>query len=313
MFTVASMAVFAHDALGETSVGFALSYAAFQLILAFLWWRTGVHDPDHRPLSQPYVLAFLVTTLLFVVSVFVPEPWRFALWALALVISLLLPLITLNLGRDDPRIQAEIARTTDVTASAVERFGLFTIIVLGEVIVAVVQGVAGHHHLSWLVGVTGALGMLIAIGLWWVYFDSVSHRLPRPGRGTVTAWMYLHLPMTMGIAAVGAAVLNVVEGTGETLSSEVRWLLVGALAVVLVSIGLLVRTIQAPKENQAVLRSAGRVLFLSSAIVVLLGLTNLSTIPLLVLVNLLLLAPVFFGIKAWVRSQETEAVTAIEV
>jgi low temperature requirement protein LtrA len=70
MFTVASMAVFAHNALGEGSAGFALSYAAFQLILTFLWWRTGVHDPDHRPLSQPYVLAFLVTTLLFVVSVF---------------------------------------------------------------------------------------------------------------------------------------------------------------------------------------------------------------------------------------------------
>ena len=80
MFSVASMAVFAHSALGEGSAGFALSYAAFQLILTYLWWRTGVHDPDHRPLSQPYVLAFLDTTLLFVVSVFVAAPWRFYLW-----------------------------------------------------------------------------------------------------------------------------------------------------------------------------------------------------------------------------------------
>ncbi len=173
MFTVASMAVFAHDALGKSSVGFAPSYAAFQLILTFLWWRTDVHDPDHWPLSQPYVLAFLVTTLLFVVSVFVPAPWRFVLWGLALLISLLLSLMTFNLGRSDPRIQAEINRTADVSPSAVERFGLFTIIVLGEVIVAVVQGVAGHHHLNWLVGATATLGMLIAIGLWWVYFDLI--------------------------------------------------------------------------------------------------------------------------------------------
>jgi low temperature requirement protein LtrA len=37
MFTVAAMAVFAHNAIGEGSKGFALSYAAFQLILTFLW------------------------------------------------------------------------------------------------------------------------------------------------------------------------------------------------------------------------------------------------------------------------------------
>jgi low temperature requirement protein LtrA len=83
MFTVAAMAIFAHNALGEGSAGFALSFAAYQLILTYLWWRTGVHDPDHRPLSQPYALAFLCSTLLFVLSVFLPAPWRFGLWALA--------------------------------------------------------------------------------------------------------------------------------------------------------------------------------------------------------------------------------------
>jgi len=43
------------------------------------------------------------------------------------------------------------------------------------------------------------LGTLIAIGLWWVYFDFVSHHLPRPGTTMVFGWFYLHLPMTMGI------------------------------------------------------------------------------------------------------------------
>ena len=36
-----------------------------------LWWRTGVHDPNHRPLSRPYSFAFLITTLLFIGSIFV--------------------------------------------------------------------------------------------------------------------------------------------------------------------------------------------------------------------------------------------------
>ena len=178
MFTVAAMAVFAHDALGESAAGFALSFAAYQLVLTYLWWRTGVHDPDHRPLSQPYSLAFLISTLLFIASAFVPVPWRFYLWGLALVLSLLIPLYNLTQGRNNPDVQAQLDIAMSVSPSAVERFGLFTIIVLGEVIVGVVNGVAEHHHLSWTVGITAALGMLSAIGLWWVYFDFVSHHLP---------------------------------------------------------------------------------------------------------------------------------------
>ena len=58
MFTVAAMAVFANNAFDAGSVGFALSFAAFQLIFAYLRWRTGVHDPLHRPLSRPYVFTF---------------------------------------------------------------------------------------------------------------------------------------------------------------------------------------------------------------------------------------------------------------
>ena len=244
MLSVVAIAVFAHDALGETSVGFALSYAAFQLILTYLWWRTGVHDPNHRPLSRPYAAIFLLNTLLFASSVFIPTPWRFTLWGLALLLSLLLPIYIYSLGKRDPEAQVEIDIITRVSPSLVERFGLLTIIVLGEVVVGVVNGVTGHHHLSWLVGITAILGTLISIGLWWVYFDSVSHQLPRPSALMVSTWFYLHLPLTMGIAAVGAAVLNVIEGASELIPPEVRWLLVGAIAVSLISIAVLTRTIQ---------------------------------------------------------------------
>jgi low temperature requirement protein LtrA len=309
MSAVASMAVFARNALGEGSAGFALSYAAFLLILTYLWWRTGVHDSDHRPLSQPYALTFLVATLLFTVSVLVPVPWRFHLWGLALVLSLLLPLVTLNLGRRDPRVQAEIDRTTTVSPAAVRRFGRLTNIVLGQVVAGVVRGVAGHHYLSPLTGGTAALGMLIAIGLWWVYFDLVSHHLPRPGNVTVSGWMYLHLPVTVGVAAVGAAIANVVAQAGAPLPPEVRWLLVGAMATVLLSVALLARTIQVPEEDRPVHGAAGRALLLLGFAIVLLGPTSLGAIPLLLALSLLLLGPAFYGFRTWLQLQGAEAGT----
>lgn len=309
IFTVAAMAVFASGALGESSVGFALSFAAYQLILTFLWWRTGVYDPSHRPLSQPYATAFLFSTLLFVLSVSVPAPWRFGLWGLALLISLILPLRTSTLGRDNPEVQAQIDLSMSVSPSQVERLGLLTIIVLGEVIVGVVSGVAGHQPLTWPISVTVALGMLIAIGLWWIYFDFVSQHFPITGRAKMMSWLYLHLPMTAGIAATGAAILDVVEHSGEPLTTASRWLLVGAVALALICIALLMRSIQIPGEHRRLYRTGGIVTLVSGLIIVVLGLTRIPAIPLLILLVLLLLAPIFYGLKVWIEMLGAEEIT----
>ncbi len=304
MLSVIAMAVFAHDALGEGSVGFAWSYAAFQLILTYLWWRTGVHDPDHRPLSQPYTLAFLLNTALFVASTFVPAPARFYLWGLALLVSLSLPLFTFSLGKRDAATQAQIDIVSEVSPSLVERFGLLSIIVLGEVIVGVVNGVTAHQHLGWSVAVIAGLGALLGIGLWWVYFDSVSHHLPRSGSLMVSGWFYLHLPLTMGIASVGAAVLNVVEHAGEPLSGAVKWLLVAAIAVTLISIAILTLTIQLSKIEFQTHRTGRRVLVISGALIALLGFIDLAVIPLLVILVALMLAPVLAVFRVWLRVTE---------
>jgi low temperature requirement protein LtrA len=301
MFSVVAMAVFAHDALGKSSVGFALSYAAFQLILTWLWWRTGVHDPDHRPLAQPYVAAYLLSTVLFVGSIFVVENVRFYLWGAAVLLSLMAPLF-MRLRSKTPEVQAQIDLSMDVSASLVERFGLLTIIVLGEVVVGVVAGVTEHHNLTWQVGGIAALGMLLAIGLWWVYFDLISHHRPHRNMGIVFAWLYLHLPLTIGITAVGASVLNAVEHASAPLASEVRWLLIAATSLTLISTALLTRTTQILPEHQRVHQIGRQGLFISAILIILLGFIPLETIPLLAAIAALLLLPVFFGVRVWVET-----------
>ncbi len=301
MFTVAAMAVFAHNALSGGATGFALSFAAFQLILTYLWWRTGVHDPNHRPLSKPYSFTFLLNTLLFVMSVFVPAPWRFYLWGFALLLSLLLPLYIFSLGRNNAAVRVEINRAIDVTPSLVERFGLLTIIVLGEVVVGTVGGVAEHHELTWVVVVTAVAGMSIAVGLWWVYFDFVSHRRPRPTIGMVSRWFYLHLPLTAGIAATGAAVFNVVEHAEEPLSASVRWLLGGAVALTLICVASLMQSIQVPPDQYPLYRWGGIITVFSSVLILILGILQLPTIPALLILIVLMLIPIFYGVKVWIQ------------
>lgn len=306
MITVASMAVFAHDALGDMAVGFALSYAAYLLVLTFLWWRTGVHDPAHAPLSRPYSLAYLVASALFVGSVFVDAPWRFALWAVAVAIALLWVFVTMAMGRRSAEIQAQVEKSFRISPSGVERFGLITIIVLGEVIVGAVNGLASQHHLTWYAGLTGLLGMLVAIGLWWIYFDYISHRPPLGTLEKTRDWIYLHLPMTAAIAATGAAILGLVEHAGEPLEAPLRWLFVGALALALLCFAGLMRRIRFDERLERAYARGSVVTLGCAAAILALGLTGLETLPLLAIAVLLLLLPVFYGLKVWLAFLATQ-------
>jgi low temperature requirement protein LtrA len=82
------------------------------------------------------------------------------------------------MGRRNPALQEQLDGSFHVTPSAVERFGLFTLIVLGEVIVGTVRGVAERQEITLTIGVIGVMGMMVAFGLWWLYFDFIWHRLP---------------------------------------------------------------------------------------------------------------------------------------
>ena len=215
-----------------------------------------------------------------------------------MLLSFVLPIFVFGLGSKTPSIQAQLQLSRTPTASLVERFGLFTIIVLGEVIVAVVQGVAGHHHLTLEVGIIGGTGMLVAIGLWWLYFDFVSHRRPQ----ALLLWMYAHLPVTAGIATSGAAILNVVEHAGDALPTAVRWLLVGAIAITLLSIALLIHTLHDADTDPHIRRTGLYVTAVAAIAIATLGLSNLQTIPLLIVLIILLLTPVFFGFLSWLHT-----------
>ncbi|MGB4873100.1 MAG: low temperature requirement protein A [Candidatus Promineifilaceae bacterium] len=201
----------------------------------------------------------------------------------------------------------QIDLSTAVSPSLVERFGLLTIIVLGEVLAGTIRGLAEHPQLNWEAGITAVLGMGIAIGIWWFYFDAISQHSPRPGRMMTLTWAFLHLPLTIGIVAVGAAVLNVVENAGEALPLEVRWLLVSACALVLVIIPLLMETILIPEAHRPLYHRGRRAGLAAAVFIALLGLTNLGTIPLLIGVSLLLLAPVFYSLLAWIKLVGTAA------
>lgn len=302
MLAVAGLAVYAGDVPGDGSAGFAVAYAANTAILVVLWFRTGYHDPTHRPASVPYSIAYLISAATFAVSAGVGEPGRFQLWAVGLAFQI--GGVLYSFRRWSPRETRGDGAVIPATRSLVERLGLFVIIVLGEVVVGAVSGMAEVRSLGIEGIVPGMLGILVAIGLWWLYFDLAADRAPVP-RFT-QSWLYLHFPLVIAIAAGGAAVLNTIEHSADPLPSAVRWLLVGALAVAILSTVGITLVLEVRSRLPAIYRSAGWAMVLSAAAIVGVGASGWGAKATLGAMAVLLLLPIAAGIVVWARSGAPE-------
>jgi low temperature requirement protein LtrA len=234
MVAIAVLAVNVHDGLGKSSTGFALSYVTIRAILICQYLLAGYFVPPARGLIKWYATGFSIAAALWLISVFVPAPWRFALWGLALMVDFGTPLTAGKL----------VAKIPPSFSHVPERLGLFTIIVLGEAVLSVVKGVS---QLQWgvLSATVAILGMLIAFSLWWIYFDSVDGsplRAMSVGKmGIGLTWLYAHLPLALGIAATGIGVEHIIvlSKTETILPAAERWLICAVVAICLTALAVI--------------------------------------------------------------------------
>ena len=208
MAIAASMAANLDHALDSSSTPFALSYIAFRVILICQYLHAGYHVPHARPLTNWYAGGFAISLSFWLVSLLVPLPWRFILWGVGLIIDFATPLTA---GERVKKVPPDMAHTT-------ERIGLFTIIVLGESIVAVVGGVSEKTWTPMSIAIA-LLGLSIAFSFWWMYFDSVEesplHAMKKGKMKIALTWLYAHLPLAIGLTATGVGVEKMIHGLGH--------------------------------------------------------------------------------------------------
>jgi low temperature requirement protein LtrA len=230
MAITASLAANIHHGLDSSFVGFTLSYIAFRGVLIGQYLHAGYHVPQARLLTNWFALGFTISLVFWVASVFVPFPWRFILWGLGIIIDFATPL---SAGQRVARVPPNMAHTT-------ERIGLFTIIVLGESIVAVVGGVS---ELAWTPTsvAIALLGLSIAFSFWWMYFDTVDesplHGMRAGKMKIALTWLYSHLPLAVGLTATGVGVEKMIRSLGNDAArgEKVLFCLAVALCLVILS------------------------------------------------------------------------------
>ena len=144
----------------------------------------------------------IIGAAIWLSSLLVPAPWRYAVWALGLCVELLGPILAVR-TLDNPRI-------TFHPRHIAERYGLFTIIVLGESVLAVASGTLGTDWAPAAV-LTAVVGFVAAACIWWLYFDYVGSSGIELGPRPAFYWGYGHFAVYAGIAAFGVGVQLAIE------------------------------------------------------------------------------------------------------
>lgn len=262
MLTVAGMAASVAE---SAAIPFAISIGLFRLLIVASYVRVRWSLPEVRPFATRMIALMTVSSLLWFSSVFFVGNTRLAIWAAA---------IGIELG-------TALLRSTRKQASAIplqfghliERFGLFTIIVLGETVLAVVVGVAHAHWVASAV-IFAAIGLTMSFSLWWIYFEVVTGEPLRSiGGYRPIVWVYTHAPLAMAITALGVGIeIAVFTEFGHQLETRHAVVLAASLAVALLAIAVLLAAETASDIRVATLMKRLPAIFL----VLLVGLAPLS-------------------------------------
>jgi inward rectifier potassium channel len=234
MFAVGGMAVASRQAMGPEPEPrhFAAAYGAAQLLLAAMQLRAWKQVPKARRYARWWCLVFGFGGACWLVSLALPRPHCYLLWALGGGGVFFAPI-----SRPSRALAEE--QPTDFQHLS-ERYGLLTIIVLGVSFVKVLSYLAASAEGTESYLAKGGFTLLITCCVWWVYFDDVAGSRLRAGAGSWIVWLYGHLPLGVGVAAVGVAIKETIElDLGTPPEPATAWLLAGSLSLTSFAVGMI--------------------------------------------------------------------------
>jgi low temperature requirement protein LtrA len=172
-------------------------YVVMRFALVTQWLRAAHGDAARRQTAICYAVGVAAVQVLWIGFLLVPESAKVAVFAVGVVCELAVP---------------AIAERSGITSwhphHIAERYGLFTILVLGESILAstlaIVEAVEESDHYGQLITISMS-AFVIVCGMWWVYFAFPQHRR-LDSLGHALHWGYGHYVVFASAAAFSAGI-----------------------------------------------------------------------------------------------------------
>ena len=276
---------------GSDFVTMTVGYSVMRIGLVAQWLRAAAEHPDGRATALRYAGGVTAVQVFWLARLLLPHDVATISFAAGVGLELAVPLWAERAGR-----------TPWHAHHVTERYGLFTIIVLGECVLAVTVAIQEAIAAG---GVTSALALLAAgafvlLGaMWWAYFKhNAAEELVLTERNNFV-WGYGHYLVFAALAAVGAGLQVAVDRTHEEVAISGT---VAALAVA-VPVAVYLLTLWAVSLTGQPLRLLWPIAAAAGASVVVALLTG-GNVPLAVALMGAAVAAVV-GISAWRASRPT--------
>ncbi|MGO4594364.1 low temperature requirement protein A [Leifsonia sp. 2TAF2] len=234
-------AAYEHENFAAIIVG----YLIMRLALVGQWIRAAVEYPQGRKTAIRYAVGIAAVQLLWVAWGFLPAQVAIGLFVLGAALELAVPLWAERPGM-----------TSWHPHHIAERYGLFTIIVLGESVSASAIGVQNALKES---GFSAALvwiavaGLVLLFALWWLYFLEPAAEGLRSRRNRSFYWGYGHYFVFASLAALGAG-LEVAVQAGAAHSEVSNTAAEYAIAVPVAIFFFMLYVLHAPLVTEVVIR-----------------------------------------------------------
>lgn len=192
--------------------GITLGYFIMRVGLVAQWTRAAVEDPRGRRTAARYAVGIVVVQLGWIARVFLPVTPENEIY------TVYLAFVVLALFDVSVPYWAERTGTTNWHPHHIaERYGLFTIILLGESVAALTGGIQliiREGSPSGSLVTVGIASLILVFALWWLYFMQPAGDGLAVFRTRSFIWGYGHYAVFGALAALGGGLEVVVSSVG---------------------------------------------------------------------------------------------------
>ncbi len=171
--------------------GYLLFYVVIRLILVVMYWNATRENPAALPITRRLGSGFLIGLTVASLSLLFEPPLRYVVLYLGIGIEIITPLLSRRALKATPVKSHHLP----------ERYGLLTIILLGE---SVVMLATNLNETPWSAATVSAAiaGFIIIATLWWLYFDLVENHTLGKELGAGQRIIYGHLFVYVGLSSI---------------------------------------------------------------------------------------------------------------
>lgn len=185
-----------------------LAYVVMRLAMIAQWLRASRTNPELRRTARVYAAGIAIVQVLWIGLLFVPDEAKSAVFLVLMLAELAIPVIAERQG-STPWHPHHIT----------ERYSLFTLIVLGESLLASATAIIGAREELDTIGPlirVAVVTLISAAAMWWIYFWPPHHRAITTATRTLT-YGYAHYFVFAAAGAFSAGIeVWIDELTGHT-------------------------------------------------------------------------------------------------